>query len=61
MIELGVIVLVSLVTFALVNWAISVGRRHQEKHSRLIGVNDVLKDATDVSLSVKRFTEQMGK
>ncbi len=60
MIELAVIIVSAFATAIGVNWAISVSRRHEEKHCVRVNVQHVLDDAADVSLSVKRLTHQLG-
>ena len=57
----GIVIIASAAFTAVVlNFVITVFRRHEQHHEVSIGVQDILDDATDVSLSVKNFTRQLG-
>lgn len=58
--EIAVIISAAILTAVGVNFVISIFRRHEERSRVRINVQHVLDDASDVSLSVKRFTEQIG-
>jgi len=47
-------------TAVVLNFFITVFRRHEERHEVRINAQHVLDDATDVSLSVKNLTRQLG-